>query len=515
MKLFTNKCAGFGLVFILMIAAALTACGGNNGGAATCIVIYDGNGEDGGSVPVDDNDYEEGQFVTVLGNTGDLVKAGYTFAGWNTRADGSGTTYAQDQTFTMEAADVILYAKWTDSGAGAGDLDTSFGGTGVVTTDIDGMGFAMAIQGDGKILVAGSGDQATVVRYNADGTLDPTFGINGIVTLPAGGNSLMVATALAIERGDSDDFRIVVAGIGTSSGFFRMAAARLNANGSLDTSFAATSVTPGIFYSPFTSNGSYGAQDVAIQDDGKIVLVGETADRFAVVRLTDGGGLDSGFGGGAGYVTTVIQDHSHANAVAIQDDGKIVAAGQSYADDGSGGWWNWAASIARYNTDGSLDSGNWGGPGYIYNTYIPDATAMAIQNGRIVIAGGHLVNSYDVFAMIGFDTIGWLDGTFGDGGFVTTSLGDSATAYAIALSDEGILLAGRASVGLDAMLAVARYSANGSLDATFGSPDGYVFTVVGASPCANGVAIDSSDRIVVAGGQGQSPSAYFVACYLP
>jgi len=114
-----------------------------------------------------------------------------------------------------------------------------------------------------------------------------------------------------------------------------------------------------------------------------------------------------------------------------------------------------------------------------------------------------LVDLHNEFAMLGFDANGWLDNTFSDGGFVATYLGDSATAYAIAVSDDEILLAGHALVGFDALLAVARYTANGSLDTTFGNANGYEFTEVGDSPYAYGLAIQPSDgKIVVAGGQG-------------
>ena len=79
----------------------------------TFTVTYDDNGADTGDVPTDTNSpYESGSTVTVLGNTGTLVKDGYTFAGWNTAADGSGTDYAAEDTFTIEA-DTVLYAKWT------------------------------------------------------------------------------------------------------------------------------------------------------------------------------------------------------------------------------------------------------------------------------------------------------------------------------------------------------------------------------------------------------------------
>ena len=78
-------------------------------------VTYNGNGNTGGSVPADPNTYTQGATVTVLGNTGNLVNTGYTFVGWNTQANGSGTTYTQGQTFAMAAASVTLYAMWTTS----------------------------------------------------------------------------------------------------------------------------------------------------------------------------------------------------------------------------------------------------------------------------------------------------------------------------------------------------------------------------------------------------------------
>ncbi len=105
------------LVFVLI----LTACGGGGGGGSdpppvtptTYTVTYNGNGQTGGSVPIDTTNYETGNTVTVLGNTGNLVKAGSTFAGWNTMPDGSGTSYTQGNTFAMGSVNVTLYAKWT------------------------------------------------------------------------------------------------------------------------------------------------------------------------------------------------------------------------------------------------------------------------------------------------------------------------------------------------------------------------------------------------------------------
>jgi len=101
---------------VLIVSFSLASCGGGGGGttpAPTYSVTYDGNGNTGGGVPTDTATYGAGQTVTVLGNTGTVVKTGYAFTGWNSAADGTGTTYAQSQTFTMGSANVTLYAAWT------------------------------------------------------------------------------------------------------------------------------------------------------------------------------------------------------------------------------------------------------------------------------------------------------------------------------------------------------------------------------------------------------------------
>ena len=115
--LFRSIVVKLGLILAVLGALVLAGCGSSDPAAtpssATYTVTYNGNGNTTGSVPADSTNYEQGQAVTVTGNTGNLVKTNYTFAGWNTAADGSGTTYTQNQTFTMGAANVTLYAKWT------------------------------------------------------------------------------------------------------------------------------------------------------------------------------------------------------------------------------------------------------------------------------------------------------------------------------------------------------------------------------------------------------------------
>jgi uncharacterized repeat protein (TIGR02543 family) len=107
-------------VALLGIGLALTACPAltdlpastPNPPAETYTITYDGNGNLGGTVPVDPGTYETGKTVTVSGNTGNLAKSGYSFAGWNTNASGSGTTYLAGTSLTMGSANLTLYALW-------------------------------------------------------------------------------------------------------------------------------------------------------------------------------------------------------------------------------------------------------------------------------------------------------------------------------------------------------------------------------------------------------------------
>ena len=108
-----NTTSRFIAFLILLTAFTFSACIDMVGDPEVNTITYDGNGNTSGSVPTDNTHYEEGATVTVLGNTGDLARDGYTFAGWCVNSDGTGDSYTQGQTFTMGSANVTLYAKWT------------------------------------------------------------------------------------------------------------------------------------------------------------------------------------------------------------------------------------------------------------------------------------------------------------------------------------------------------------------------------------------------------------------
>jgi uncharacterized delta-60 repeat protein len=385
--------------------------------------------------------------------------------------------------------------------AAPGALDPTFGTGGEVTTDFGGSdgAQAVAIQSDGKIVAAGSsgaGDFA-LARYNAVGGLDPTFDSGGKVTTDFGGFD--ATSALAIQP----DGRIVAAGRSGSGDF---ALARYNADGSLDPTYGSGGKVTTDF------GGFDAAFGVALQTDGKIIAVGQGSSSFdfALARYNADGSLDPTFGSGGKVTTDFTGGFEDAIAVAIQLDGGIVVTGQTF----SGGFQEFA--LARYNADGSLDT-SFGSGGIVTTNFGFDSAfggALAIQtDGKIVAAG----RAGTDFLLARSNVDGSPDASFGSGGIVTTDFGGALfdAAFAVALQSNGkIVAAGSAISGFpsSADFALARYNVDGSIDASFSS-GGKVMTDFGGFDVAFGVALQGDGKIIAAG-QGGSGSDFALARYL-
>ncbi|HEX8246847.1 MAG TPA: BACON domain-containing carbohydrate-binding protein, partial [Pyrinomonadaceae bacterium] len=311
-----------------------------------------------------------------------------------------------------------------------GSLDTSFGTGGKVTTDIGNDNneiLAVAIQpADGKIVAAGyssngANDDFTLARYNPDGMLDSTFGMGGIVKTNFN-NSFDYSEALLIQP----DGKIVAAGYSFNGSFYDFALARYNADGTPDTGFDGD----GILTTDFTGGDDL-AFALALQTDGKIVAAGITNTDFGLARYNPNGSLDETFDAD-GRVATSINNFDSAYAVAIQADGKIVAAGETDAATNSD------FALVRYNADGALDTG-FDGDGKV-STPIGGgnefAEALVIQPGGKIIAAGHSFNAGGNadFALARYNADGALDSTFGTGGKVTTDFGNSSNDFAAGLA---------------------------------------------------------------------------------
>jgi uncharacterized delta-60 repeat protein len=389
--------------------------------------------------------------------------------------------------------------------AAPGDLDAAFSQDGKLfdffTSGGDDSIYGTAIQPDGKIVVAGQFGFGVVPscalsRYNSDGTLDPTFDEDGRAIIPSG--KAFICRAVAIQP----DGKIVAAGSrnnGTNDDF---AVVRYNPDGSLDTSFDADGIVT-------TSLGSFNDQAfaVAIQPDGKIVAAGLSytgKSNFAVVRYNSNGSLDTSFDADGIVITSFSSSDDQAFAVAIQADGKIVAAGYALTAD---------FALVRYNTNGSLDT-SFDEDGKVttpVGNSSDTARAVAIQpDGKIVAAGNSTINTgtfppsqQSEFSLVRYNTDGSLDTSFdADGKVITTILNSNEKANAVALQTNGkIVIAGlRENSSGNEDFALVRYNADGSPDTSFDA-DGMVFTPVGASDdAANALAIQTDGRIVAAAG---------------
>ncbi len=387
-----------------------------------------------------------------------------------------------------------------------GALDTSFGSVGILTTAIGGgndIAQAVAVQPDGKIVVAGysfngANNDFVVVRYNQDGTRDITFDGDGIATTDVGASNDEVF-ALALQP----DGKIIIGGETANGTNLDIALVRFNANGSLDTTFDGDGIV-----TTAAGPGNDLIRSIAVQADGKIVAAGTasngTNNDLAVVRYESNGSLDTGFDGnsgtGNGIVTTPVGTGNDIGySVAIQRDGRIVVAGY-YASVSTGN----DTALARYEADGRLDT-TFGSGGIATAAFSPDtdeALAMTLQSdGKIVIAGCIRNGGPNDYLTARFNQNGSIDTLFGTGGRTIipfSSLLDIALGVAVQ-NDGRIVAVGFASNGVNNDFGVVRLNPDGMPDASFGV-GGRLLTPLGTSTDnANAVAVQEDGRIVVVG----------------
>ncbi|MER6564495.1 calcium-binding protein, partial [Streptomyces sp. NPDC001027] len=312
-----------------------------------------------------------------------------------------------------------------------GTLDTGFGVDGTVTTAVNNMGpslqwseaHAVALQADGKIVVAGSSWRDyedccwfVVARYNSDGTLDDSFSGDGRVFADFDGPT--EALDVAVDPGG----RIVAAGY--SGG--QTAVLRLTGNGVPDATFGGDGTVTANPAGPVPQEGGDG-RALALQPDGKIVVggqVGSTRFDFALMRFNTNGSVDTSFDGD-GIVRTDFGDYESVEGLALQPDGKIVAAGGSGA----------RFALARYLPNGALDTG-FDGNGRVIT---PGGGAADVKlqpgDGRIVVAGNN--GTGGDLAVRRYNPDGSQDTGFGVGGLATADFGGADAARGGALPTDG------------------------------------------------------------------------------
>jgi uncharacterized delta-60 repeat protein len=396
---------------------------------------------------------------------------------------------------TSDVTDVVVHCATLAAPTG---LDRTFGSDGRVSTPVGtGHGEAVVIQPGGNIVTAGwrttpTGNDFTLTRHDVSGKVDTGFGTNGVVTTDLGGADDEAYDAALLADGG-----IVVVGRTDAGGVQKtaFAVARYRSDGTLDSGFGAG----GIVRTDIFGKGAQ-ANAVAVQPDGKIVVAGLAVGAsgidsdFAIVRYNADGTLDTSFGTGGVVTTDLGTRGDDVRAVAVQPDGRIVAAGSADED----------IALARYLPDGELD-GTFGHGGSTITDLGSDDVANGValtQAGDIVIAGftlGPKVNRDFLLARYLAD--GNLDTTFGDRGTVKTDVGggdDFAENLAVDAAGR-IVLVGRATSPTILDLAVIRYQPDGTLDAGFEGDGILTADFHGRGEFGQDLAIDGDGRIVAAG----------------
>jgi uncharacterized delta-60 repeat protein len=378
---------------------------------------------------------------------------------------------------------------------------------------------AMAFTSDGKILVAGRAENDAyflITRYTMDGAIDGTFGTGGVVKARSEANNSARGYGMALQP----DGKIVMAGWNWP-GTIDFCVMRFNADGSFDNSFG----TDGKVTTPIGSGNDEGT-NVAIQSDGKIVVTGSSFNAsgntdYVVIRYTSAGAVDSTFGTN-GIVTTDINSYDIPEGIAINSTtGAITIAGTSnsnYSLLGNHHTGNGDFTVVRYTSSGALD-GSFGTGGIatfdISSGSADAAHSLAVQpDGKLIVAGTTVrtVNNKDV-VVVRLTTAGALDASFGTGGIAIENydgVNSDDECRSVAVQSDGKIVIGGSvdafpnTTGSNPIgLMLMRFTTNGALDPSFNG-DGKTAANIAWTDNDFGVAIAlSGNRIYLAGSSGQ------------
>ena len=382
----------------------------------------------------------------------------------------------------------------------AGDLDPSFSGDGKLAAPD--AAFAreavdVHVYADGKVLTFGAQTRSdktdqVLTRYNADGTLDATFGSGGRAAVSFADRELGGAMAVGA------DGRFVVSGYTYGGTTSVGTLARLTPAGAPDTTFSGDG--------RLTLGAGVSIADLAVAADNRIVAVGGSGgNHFVAMRFTAAGAFDSTFSGdGKAPIDFAAEREDVARSVGVLPDGRVVAAGMNWADEAGG--WDTDIVLARFRADGSLDP-TFSGDGKAVTADIPDtpygeeAFGLALQgDGKIVLAAG------ESFTVARYNPDGSPDRSFGGDGFASLPfLGGRALATEVSIAADGKILVGGGTVAGESWdstledFAAARFNADGTVDTSFGSGGRAVTDFYGREDQLRAVAASPGGKVVAVG----------------
>jgi len=340
-------------------------------------------------------------------------------------------------------------------------LDPDFGHNGQLTTDFsiyNDEAYAIAVQADGKILVAGQSENGAdtdiaLARYLADGSLDTDFSSDGQVTVAVGsGNDR--GLALTIQ----EDGKILVGGTTANENDMDITVVRLTADGLPDMDFD----QDGQMSIPLPDTND-STQTVLVQTDGKIILAGSSegssTTHLFIARLNGDGSLDTTFNGN-GIVTDTGSNDCAAYSGALVDDGRILLGGFRDTDGQK------RATLFSFLSNGQVDQ-SFGDQGsslldanYVNSVFYDLAL---LEDGNIVATGAIQEESYRSILLARFLSSGKIDQDFNEQGTVTADLGTDSVAYGLAIAADGsIYLSGSSSSDQDMDFILLHYTASGT-----------------------------------------------------
>ncbi|MEO8068271.1 MAG: hypothetical protein ABI599_11315 [Flavobacteriales bacterium] len=397
--------------------------------------------------------------------------------------------------------------------AQSGALDPSFNSNGFVVQPIGrDVVQKILVQDDQKILSIGMSWDGTftahahVFRYNPDGSPDTDFGTNGMFTHTLD-NEALLYSALITDAG-----KILLVGSTTDYQTYRLMLIQINADGTLDSSFGTNGVALQSV-SMVGPNAEDMAYDVTLDDAGNILVCGSSYDanyvrRPVVVRFTSDGVLDSTFGvDGVATIPVMAVGASSFQGLLVQPDGKILATGYF----GQTEFW-YLLLLVRFNSDGSLDS-TFSTDGIIKHNHgnVDDEGEDLKLNadGSILVAGMTVTATYNYSALLmKFTPDGEVDLTFGNVGAVEEDLDEFDYAAHLEVQSDGrIIMAGSSGVGPPSSfdMAVWKYMPDGTPDNSFGS-NGLAYHVIpDYSTMIYALAMQADGKILI-GGQAATPN---------
>ena len=316
------------------------------------------------------------------------------------------------------------------------------------------------------------------------GTLDSSFGINGDAKIFIANNFYASITAI------QDDGKIVLAGNNGNAGLSTMFfLARLLPNGNPDSTFGTNGVAI-----PFNDGQGNYVDAITIQKNGSIVLGGvANGNDFLLIRYTLNGKIDSTFGTN-GKVVTDVGGYDQVSSLAIQNDGKILAAGEQ----------NPSGYVARYNVNGRIDS-SFGTNGLLFSGTLTIVSVKSLANGEFIIAGygndTSDINDYSVYFVIKrFLSNGTVDSSFGKNGNTYVHFTNNPSSHANDMSigkNNDIIVVGYTSNGSFTNSAIAKIKSSGVVDSAFGINGIVTTTLDGYGNSAVSVLIQDDGKIIV------------------